>query len=230
MLEVEVHEHDIFPNVFLVKKRGQKKLATKNMVPGTSVYGEELIQYDDIEYRIWDPYRSKLAAAIKKGLRELPIKQGEKILYLGAASGTTVSHVSDIIGKTGEVYAVEFSQRSMRDLIEKVCRNRSNVRPILADARLPVEYKLLVRIVDSIYSDVAQPNQAKLLSDNADVYLKEKGRAIIAIKSRSIDVTQRPTDIFKKEIKILENHGFHVFEVIRLEPFDKDHAMITLGR
>lgn len=230
MVEVEVHEHDIFPNVFLVKTRGQEKLATRNMVPGTSVYGEELVQHNDIEYRIWDPYRSKLAAAIKKGLHELPIKQGERILYLGAASGTTVSHVSDIAGNTGEVYAVEFSQRSIRDLIEKVCRNRSNVRPILADARVPAEYRLLVRIVDSVYSDVAQPNQANLFSDNADVYLKEKGRAIIVIKSRSIDVTQRPTDIFKKEIKILENCGFHVSEVIRLEPFDKDHAMITLGR
>jgi fibrillarin-like pre-rRNA processing protein len=230
MTEVEVHEHAIFPNVFLVKTRDQEKLATRNMIPGTSVYGEELVQYNDIEYRIWDPYRSKLAAAIKKGLCELPIKQGERTLYLGAASGTTVSHVSDIKGDSGEVYAVEFSQRSMRDLIEKVCRNRSNVRPILADARVPAKYRLLVRIVDSIYCDVAQPEQAKLLSDNADLYLKKKGRAIIAIKSRSIDVTKRPTDIFKKEIKILEQRGFHVSEVIRLEPFDKDHAIITLGR
>jgi fibrillarin-like pre-rRNA processing protein len=230
MLEVEVHEHEVFPNVFVVMKGDQEKLATRNMVPGTSVYGEELVQYNDLEYRIWDPYRSKLAAAIKKGLRELSIKQGEKILYLGAASGTTVSHVSDIEGDSGEIYAVEFSQRSMRDLLEKVCRNRSNVRPILADARVPAKYRLLVSIVDSIYCDVAQPEQAKLLSDNADLYLKKKGRAIIAIKSRSIDVTQRPTDIFKKEIKILEQRGFKVSEVIRLEPFDKDHAIITLGR
>ncbi|WP_455368207.1 fibrillarin-like rRNA/tRNA 2'-O-methyltransferase [[Eubacterium] cellulosolvens] len=230
MVEVEVHEHEIFPNVFLVKARGQEKLATKNMVPGTSVYGEELVQFNDIEYRIWDPYRSKLAAAIKKGLHELPIKQGGRTLYLGAASGTTVSHVSDIKGDTGEVYAVEFSQRSMRDLIEKVCRDRSNVRPILADARIPAEYRLLVYTVDSIYCDVAQPEQAKLLSDNADVYLKKKGRALLAVKSRSIDVTQRPADIFKKEIKILEQRGFHIYQVIRLEPFDKDHAMIILGR
>jgi fibrillarin-like pre-rRNA processing protein len=230
MVEVEVREHEKFPNVFLVKTKGQERLATKNMVPGTSVYGEELVLFNDIEYRIWDPYRSKLAAAIKKGLHELPIKQGERTLYLGAASGTTVSHVSDINGETGVVYAVEFSQRSMRDLIEKVCRNRFNVRPILSDARIPAEYRLLVNTVDSIYCDVAQPEQAKLLSDNADLYLKKKGRAMIAVKSRSIDVTQRPIDIFKKEIKILEQREFHIFEVIRLEPFDKDHAMIIIGR
>lgn len=230
MVEVEVREHEKFPNVFLVKTKGQERLATKNMVPGTSVYGEELVLFNDIEYRIWDPYRSKLAAAIKKGLHELPIKQGERTLYLGAASGTTVSHVSDINGETGVVYAVEFSQRSMRDLIEKVCRNRFNVRPILSDARIPAEYRLLVNTVDSIYCDVAQPEQAKLLSDNADLYLKKKGKAMIAVKSRSIDVTQRPIDIFKKEIKILEQREFHIFEVIRLEPFDKDHAMIIIGR
>lgn len=230
MVEVEVREHEKFPNVFLVKTKGQERLATKNMVPGTSVYGEELVLFNDIEYRIWDPYRSKLAAAIKKGLHELPIEQGERTLYLGAASGTTVSHVSDINGETGVVYAVEFSQRSMRDLIEKVCRNRFNVRPILSDARIPAEYRLLVNTVDSIYCDVAQPEQAKLLSDNADLYLKKKGKAMIAVKSRSIDVTQRPIDIFKKEIKILEQREFHIFEVIRLEPFDKDHAMIIIGR
>ena len=230
MVEVEVSEHEKFQNVFLVKTKGQERLATKNMVPGTSVYGEELVLFNDIEYRIWDPYRSKLAAAIKKGLHELPFKQGERTLYLGAASGTTVSHVSDINGKSGVIYAVEFSQRSMRDLIEKVCRNRFNVRPILSDARIPAEYRLLVNTVDSIYCDVAQPEQAKLLSDNADLYLKKKGMAIIAVKSRSIDVTQRPIDVFKKEIKILEQREFHIFEVIRLEPFDKDHAMIIIGR
>ena len=42
------------------------------------------------------PFRSKLAAAILGGVENIWMKPGSKVLYLGAASGTTVSHVSDI--------------------------------------------------------------------------------------------------------------------------------------
>ena len=52
------------------------------------------------------------------------------MLYLGAASGTTVSHVADIVGPEGMVYAVEFSHRSGRDLIN-VAKKRMNVVPII---------------------------------------------------------------------------------------------------
>ena len=51
------------------------------------------------EYRVWNPFRSKLAAAILGGVDKIHMKPGAKVLYLGAASGTTVSHVSDIVGK-----------------------------------------------------------------------------------------------------------------------------------
>src|SRR5919199_4845942 len=77
---------------------GQRQLATLNLVEGNSVYGEKLVRQKGIEYRVWDPYRSKLAGAIKKGLNNLPIKKSMRVLYLGASTGTTVSHVSDIVG------------------------------------------------------------------------------------------------------------------------------------
>jgi fibrillarin-like rRNA methylase len=51
-----------------------------------------------VEYRVWNPFRSKLAAAIVGGIENLWIAPGNKVLYLGAASGTSVSHVSDIVG------------------------------------------------------------------------------------------------------------------------------------
>ena len=72
-------------------------VATKNLTPGISVYGEELIKEDD-EYRVWNPFRSKLAAAILGGVDQIHMQPGSKVLYLGAASGTTVSHVADIVG------------------------------------------------------------------------------------------------------------------------------------
>lgn len=206
------------------------KLATKNLAPTRSVYGEILVSDGEVEYRTWDAYRSKLAAAILKNLRTLPIQPGKTVLYLGSASGTTASHVSDILEEQGRVYCVEFAQRSMRELIDTLCAHRSNVYPILSDARLPEKYKSLVSAVDVIYSDVAQPEQARILADNAEVFLKPKGSALIAIKSRSVDVTMEPTNVFKQEIEILRKRNFTVAQTVRLEPYERDHALVLVNR
>ena len=189
-----------------------------------------LIKSGEAEYRTWDPYRSKLAAGILKNLKNLPIERAKSILYLGSASGTTASHVSDIVGEQGRVYCVEFAQRSMRDLIDALCAHRSNVYPILADARLPERYKALVASVDLVYSDVAQPEQAKILADNADLFLKPEGSALMAIKSRSVDVTMEPVDVYKQEIEVLRKRHFKLVQTVRLEPYDRDHALVLVNR
>ncbi|MGQ9542471.1 MAG: fibrillarin-like rRNA/tRNA 2'-O-methyltransferase [Candidatus Bathyarchaeia archaeon] len=228
MKSLDVREHEEFPNIFWVRENSQSRLATRSLAPKVNVYGEEVIIHRGEEYRIWNPYRSKLAAAIVKGLGYVPVRPGMKILYLGAASGTTVSHVSDIVGVEGEVYAVELSQRTMRELIDRVCKHRTNVQPILADARAPSQYRVIVGKVDSIYCDVAQPEQAKILGLNSEIYLKRKGGAMIAIKSRSVDVTLEPRKVFEIEIEKLRGMGFNILGSIRLEPYDKDHAMVTV--
>jgi fibrillarin-like pre-rRNA processing protein len=148
-------------------------------------------------------------------------------MYLGAASGTTASHVSDIVGEEGHVYCVEFASRSLRDLVNNVCAFRYNMSPILADARLPETYSRMVELVGSIYCDVAQPEQARVLADNADMFLADGGWVLLAIKAQSIDVTKEPSVVFKNEIAVLEARGFRINEVIGLEPFDKAHAMVV---
>jgi fibrillarin-like pre-rRNA processing protein len=222
----EVRQHERFPFVFRARIDDQERLATENLIPEVSVYGEDIFVYRGVHYRVWDPYRSKLAAAIHKGITELPIKPQATVLYLGAASGTTVSHVSDIVGGSGEVFAVEFSQRSIRDLIERVCRYRQNVQPILADARMPSTYGLIVSSVDTVYCDVAQPEQAKLLALNSEMFLRKGGKVMLAVKSRSVDVALAPAKVFDREIGTLKSRGFRILEAVRLEPFDRDHAMI----
>ena len=225
---VEVKPHPEFPEIYwAVLEDGTKRLATRNLTPGRTVYGERLITFKGIEYRIWDPYRSKLAAAILKGLKAVPIKPGNKVLYLGAASGTTASHVSDIVGENGHVYCVEFSARAIRELVNNVCAYRPNMSPILEDARLPERYSMLVEKVDNIYCDIAQPEQAKILADNADLYLKRGGEIMLAIKAQSIDVTKEPSEVYKREIETLKTRNFKIKEVIHLEPYDKAHAMIV---
>ena len=227
-MDAEVKPHPSFLGVFQVMLEDRShKIATLNLSPGKNVYGERLIKIVDAEYRLWDPFRSKLAGAILKGLKQLPIKPNCKVLYLGAASGTTASHVSDIVGNSGYVYCVEFAPRSIRDLIDNVCRFRGNMAPILADARFPSQYSSMVQSVDVIYCDVAQPEQAKILADNAKVFLQKGGWVMLAVKARSIDVTKEPSEVYRHEIMVLKGSGFAVSEVIHLEPYDKDHAMVT---
>ena len=228
---VDVETHSSLQGVFWVTlEDGSKRLATKNLATGHSVYGERLIRFQGIEYRVWDAFRSKLAAAILRGLVTVPIKPGSKVLYLGAASGTTVSHVSDIVGDEGFVYCVEFASRSIRDLINNVCVFRPNTSPILADARLPEQYAALIEKVDDIYCDIAQPEQAAVLANNAKLFLKEDGWIMQAVKSQSIDVTKKPSDVYKEEANVLKNRGFHIAQVVTLEPYDKAHAMILAQR
>lgn len=228
-MRVRVKPHPQFEEIYQAYlEDGARRLATRNLTPGKTVYGERLIRFEGVEYRVWDAFRSKLAAAILKGVQAVPIKPGHKVLYLGAASGTTASHVSDIVGEKGHVYCVEFASRSMRDLVCNVCAFRLNMTPFLEDARLPEKYSMFIsEKVDEIYCDVAQPEQAKVLADNADVLLKEHGWVMLAIKAQSIDVTKDPSEVYQQEIKVLKKRGFSIEELVRLEPYDIAHAMIV---
>lgn len=228
-MDVKVKPHPLFPGIFeVVLEDGAKRLATRNLAFGRNVYGERLVRRKKVEYRVWDAFRSKLAAAIIKNLRNVPIKPSHRVLYLGAASGTTASHVSDIVGENGRVFCVEFASRSIRDLVNNVCAFRPNMLPILEDARFPEKYSMLVGgKVDDVYCDVAQPEQARILADNADVFLRKLGWIMLAVKAQSIDVTKEPSEVYKREVRVLEARGFRIDEVVHLEPFDKAHAMIV---
>lgn len=184
------------------------------MTPGESVYGEKRISVDTplakeqsedagttkIEYRVWNPFRSKLAAGILGGLEEIYIGPGKKVLYLGAASGTSVSHVADIVGPTGLVYAVEFSHRPGRDLIN-MARKRTNVIPIVEDARHPMKYRMLVGMVDVVFADVAQPDQARIVGLNCHLFLKNNGGVVVSVKANCIDSTAAPEAVFAREVQ-----------------------------
>ncbi|ASJ10201.1 fibrillin [Thermococcus sp. P6] len=225
---MKIREHE-FPGVYVfVDEDGSEKIATKNLVPGQRVYGERVVNWNREEYRIWNPRRSKLAAALLNGLRNFPIKPGSRVLYLGVASGTTASHVSDIVGPEGMVFGVEFSPRVLRELVPLVDERR-NLVPILGDATKPEGYRALVPKVDVIFEDVAQPSQAKILVDNAKAYLKRGGYGMISVKSRSIDVTKSPEQVFNEVEKELAEY-FEIVERISLEPYEKDHALFVVRK
>lgn len=204
---------------------------TKNLAVGESVYGEKRISVDGadgekIEYRVWNPFRSKLAAGIINGLEHIHMGPESRVLYLGAASGTTVSHVSDLVGPKGVVYAVEFSHRSGRDLLN-VAKHRTNIVPIIEDARHPLKYRMLVGMVDCIFADVAQPDQSRIVAVNAEHYLKNGGYAVISIKASCIDSVAAPEVVFAKEVDTLRKQQFTPREQVTLEPYERGHAMVT---
>ncbi|MCF8884733.1 MAG: fibrillarin-like rRNA/tRNA 2'-O-methyltransferase [Nitrososphaerota archaeon] len=224
-----VKPHEKFIEVYWIfTDEGEKLLATRNLAPGVQVYGEKLFKIGGVEYRAWSPFRSKLAAAIWNGVKEIYIKPGSRVLYLGAATGTTASHVSDIIGESGMLYGVDFAPRVLIQFRQNVAQHRKNVVPIYADARKPREYSSIVGQVDVIYCDVAQPEQARILIDNAKLMLKNRGHGIIAVKARSIDSVEEPEVVYRREIKTLEQEGFRILEIVNLEPYERDHVLVVV--
>ena len=210
---------------FWIKTEGQKKLATENLVIGNQVYKEKLIKKKDIEYRLWDPFRSKLAAVIMNGLEVFPFQDKSSVLYLGVSTGTTVSHISDIVGPQGIIFGVEHSSRVARDFLDRVASHRKNIIPILQDARQPQQYFSVYSKVDVVYVDIAQPDQTDIAIANCKMFLKFSGYLFLVIKTRSIDVTKAPKKIIENEKNKL-NENFEIIQVIDLSPYDKDHAMV----
>ena len=210
-----------------VRLEGKDKLATLNFAPGTKVYGEHILMIEGEEYRIWDPFRSKLAAALLNGLNNLPIIEGSQVLYLGTSTGTTVSHISDIISEKGIIFSVENAPRVAREFIERVALKRRNVIPIIEDARKPNLYVALFTKVDIVYCDIAQPDQTEIAIINCKRHLKKGGNILLIVKSRSIDASIDPESIFQRETSKVEGEGFTIKQIIRLAPFDRDHAIIN---
>ena len=212
-------------NIFWFQIDGEKKLATENLVPKNQVYNEKLVKIKGTEYRIWNPFRSKLAATIMNGLRDFPFMQKSSVLYLGVSTGTTISHISDIVGQNGVIFGVEHTSRVARDFLDRVASHRKNIIPIIQDARKPQEYFSVFKKVDVAYVDIAQPDQTDIAIDNCKMYLKSNGYLFLVIKTRSIDVTKDPKKVISNEIKKLEPL-FEIKQIINLQPYDKDHAIV----
>lgn len=190
---------------------GDERLSTR----GEPVYSEPT----DEEWRAWDIRRSKLGAMFERGM-ETGMKDDQTVLYLGAAAGTTVSHVADFSGPT---YAVEFAPRPVRDLLG-VADSRSNLFVLLKDARQPETYAHVVEPVDVIIQDVATRGQARVANANRR-FLKADGRLLAVVKARSEDVTADPTSVFETFQSQLE--GYEVLETQRLDPLHDDHLAVV---
>ncbi len=204
-------------------------LFTPNLVPGTRAYGERLVREGDQEFRAWSPRRSKLAALLLLDPHPLSLAREASVLYLGGGTGTTVSHLSDLV-PSGTVFAVEVAPRAFEKLL-RLAELRRNVVPIMADARNPRTYQALMGKADLLYQDVAQRDQTGIFLRNLSL-LRETGRAILMLKARSVDVTAEPKAVFDRARAELEAAGVLVDRVVPLSPYQKDHAalFVRLGQ
>lgn len=217
----------VIDNVFWLFDK-KKILVSKNLVKGQSVYGEMLFDVGGKEYREWMPMRSKLAAAFYKGMKTIQLKEGDKVLYLGASSGTTVSHVSDIVGLNGEIYAVEISEEMGANLI-LLAEKRKNIFPIIEDARKTELYSKFVPKCDFIYQDVAQRDQVDIFIKNSNLFLKKGGYGALAIKTRSVDVSKPSRAVIDQTLNVLRK-SFTIVDSVDIFPFQKGHSLIIVNK
>ena len=218
-------------NKFKVYREGKgktQKTYTKSQLPGQTYFQEKTVKRGGDEYREIDPKRSKFAAAIQKGLSQTGIKPGSYVLYLGASHGYTPSFVSDIVGDKGVVFCIDFAPTVMRDLVI-LSEKRKNMIPIIADAKKPSLYKENILPVDVVYQDVAQRDQVKIFLDNCEKHLKKEGFGLLALKSRSVDVSAKPKQIFNLARAELEKK-MKIVDYRELDPFEKDHAFFVVKK
>ncbi|MFB6143951.1 MAG: fibrillarin-like rRNA/tRNA 2'-O-methyltransferase [Candidatus Nanohaloarchaea archaeon] len=212
---------EIQPGIF----RQGDKLFTEAAVD-ENVYGEQLRQVDGETFRQWKPSRSKAGAAVMKDV-DLGIEHESEILYLGAASGTTVSHFSDI-ADDGFIVAVEYSETVIQDLV-KLAEQRENIAPVLGDARKPEGYSEYIDKVDIVFQDISQRDQASIFLRNVERFLDEDGTALLAVKAQSISSTQNPEEVFE-EVKEELSGELEIVEETRLEPYETDHLFLKMKK
>ena len=201
---------------------------TINLVPGQKVYDERLFREKGVEFREWSVHKSKIGAALAKNICPLGIKENDYILYLGVASGTTASHLSDMIGLKGLIFGIDIAPRSLRDFYF-LAKKRKNLVPILADCNKPDEYANRICMCDFLVQDIAQKNQLEIFLKNMK-FLKQGGRAFLEIKERSIDVTKNPRQIFEAVKRELEQKKIKILDYQSLDPFEKDHCVFVIEK
>ena len=219
------------------------KLTTKNLIIGNKFYNEKIVFSNDQEYRVWKPYKSKLAAAILNGLEILPIIEKSRMLYLSTSEIMTLSHISDIIGAKGLVYVVEHSHETAKELIEKLVTKRDNIKPIIMDMTKPSEYEIIHDKVDVVYVDIEQSKEMEIALLNCKIHLRVGGYLLLVVKTRSIDEYQGKKFVINNKSELVntieENNpknytiksdlkvNFEIIQQINLTDFFKEDSLIV---
>ena len=222
-----------------IRKEG-RTLWTRNAVKGISVRDERRKKDSRIEWRHWEPQKSKVAACLLKTKldpSELIPEVGSTCLYLGASSGTTVSHIHDhVCGSgnhhNGQIVSVEISPRMMRDL-SKLSELRPGLIPVLGDARKPTVISPYLRDkVDLIHQDISVADQTKSLWNISEIFLKDDGIGLLSLKAASERWIEGGDDSrFKSAKELIEsNSKVELIENVDISHFEGQHRVFVIRK
>ena len=211
--------------IFWVTVRNEKKLATLSNLSTNQDYKENLVEMNGKQYSIWNPYMSKLAAAIINGMEIFPILKKTKILYLDPTSEKTIKHISDIVGINGKIFVVRNIMKNSKNFLEQIAKNRSNIFTIIPDKTNPARLTGMTEMVDVIYIDIAEHNQTEIAIQNCKNHLRIGGFLMLIVPTKNIDFTSNPSKKNQEERKKLQT-SFDIIQEINLTDFFKEYSMV----
>ena len=211
--------------IFWVTVRNEKKLATLSNVSTNQDYEENLVEMNGKQYSIWNPYMSKLAAAIINGMEIFPILKKTKILYLDPTSEKTIKHISDIVGINGKIFVVRDVMKNSKNFLEQIVKNRSNIFTIIPDKTNPARLTGMTETVDVIYIDIAEHNQTEIAIQNCKNHLRIGGFLMLIVPTKNIDFANNNSKKNQEERKKLQT-SFDIIQEINLTDFFKEYSMV----
>ena len=211
--------------IFWVTVRNEKKLATLSNVSTTQYNKENLVEMNGKQHSIWNPYMSKLAAAIINGMEIFPILKKTKILYLDPTSEKTIKHISDIVGINGKIFVVRNIMKNSKNFLEQIAKNRSNIFTIIPDKTNPARLTGMTEMVDVIYIDIAEHNQTEIAIQNCKNHLRIGGFLMLIVPTKNIDFANNPSKKNQEERKKLQT-SFDIIQEINLTDFFKEYSMV----
>ena len=210
--------------IFWITIKNKKKLATLNNAGINEAYNEKLTEINGKQYNVWNPYTSKLAAAIVNGMEIFPILEKTKVLYLNTTIEKTLSHISDIIGMNGKIFVVRDMVENSKNFLEKVRNNRVNIFSITREKGVPARFSS-TEMVNVVYVDITQHNETEVAIQNCKNYLRNGGFLMLVVPTKKIDFINNPSKQNLEEMQKLQS-SFEITQQVNLTDFFKEHSMI----
>ena len=210
--------------IFWITIKNKKKLATLNNAGINEAYNEKLTEINGKQYNVWNPYTSKLAAAIVNGMEIFPILEKTKVLYLNTTIEKTLSHISDIIGMNGKIFVVRDMVENSKNFLEKVRNNRVNIFSITRENGVPARFSS-TEMVNVVYVDITQHNETEVAIQNCKNYLRNGGFLMLVVPTKKIDFINNPSKQNLEEMQKLQS-SFEIIQQINLTDFFKEYSMI----
>ena len=226
--------------IFQIQIGDKEQLATKNIVEGTKTHKEKIVIVNDEEFLEWNPYKSKLAAAIRNGLQILPIIKNSKVVCINLLEESTMLHISNIVGSGGSVFVIDVN-KNKKSFLNKLVDTHKNIIPIYDAADELSFSSSITGKVDALYVDLPESEQIEQIVEKYGSLLKNEGFLMLVTKKddailendiagwmaeqrAGFDKIREITTKLKSQFEIIQEINLGVNYV--MEPYHRLHAFI----